>query len=186
MRRVPTAAIVAAALASPAAMQQTTQIHPGKGGSPQVRSVFTVDGATITLEYGRPSMKGRQVFGPGGLQPPGTVWRMGADEATTLTTDKNLMFGSVHLTPGTYTLFALPLAGAGPDSPAGKLIINKQTGQWGTQYDEKQDLGRVDAHVTVVAAPVEMLTLSIKDTPEGGTFVMEWATVKAEVPFVVH
>lgn len=181
------AAIAAAvSLASPMAAQQTTQIHPGKGGSPHVRSVFTVDGATITIEYGRPSVKGRTIFGPDGLHKPGAVWRMGADEATTLKTDRDLMFGSVHVPAGTYTLFSLPLAGPAPDQPAGKLIINKQTGQWGTQYDESQDLARVDANVTLLAEPVETLTITVVDTPEGATLVTEWARIRAEVPFVVH
>ena len=180
------AAIAATALAAPMAAQQTTQIHPGKGGSPHVRSVFMVDGATITLEYGRPSVKGRTVFGPEGMHKPGAVWRMGADEATTLKTDKDLMFGDVHVPAGTYTLFALPLAGDTPESPAGKLIISKQTGQWGTQYDEKQDHARVDANVAVTQTPVETLTLSIVDTPAGAAFVMEWEHIRAEVPFVVH
>ena len=78
------------------------------------------------------------------------------------------------------------LAGPTPGQPAGKLIINKQTGQWGTQYDEKQDLARVDANVTLLAEPVEMLTIAIVDTPDGATLVTEWARIRAEVPFVVH
>jgi hypothetical protein len=180
------AALVALAVSAPQAAQQTTQIHPGKGGSPHVRSVYKVDGATITLEYGRPSVKGRTIFGPDGIVKPGNVWRMGADEATTLKTDKDLMFGSVHVPAGTYTLFAMPMAGDTPESMAGKLIISKQTGQWGTQYNEKNDLARVDATVAMAAAPVELLTLSIIDTPSGAAFVMEWENVRAEVPFVVH
>ena len=179
------AALIALAVSAPQAAQQTTQIHPGKGGSPHVRSVYKVDGATITLEYGRPSVKGRTIFGPEGIVKPGNVWRMGADEATTLKTDKDLMFGSLHVPAGTYTLFALPLAGGSPEA-GGKLIISKQTGQWGTQYAEAQDLGRVDAIVTPTSAPVEMLTLSIIDTPAGASFVMEWENVRAEVPFVIH
>jgi hypothetical protein len=183
--RFAAAAVAALAIAAPLAAQKMTQIHPGKGGSPHVRSEFTIDGATITVEYGRPSVKGRTIFGPEGIVPVNTVWRMGADEATTLKTDKALMFGSVHVPPGTYTLWALPLEDAS-GQPAGKLIINKQTGQWGTAYDEKQDLGRVDATVTLLDTPVEMLTITFVDTPSGGTFVMEWANIRAEVPFVVH
>lgn len=182
---VAAAAIAAVVMVAPLAAQKTTQIHPGKGGSPHVRSEWTIDGAAISVEYGRPSVKGRTIFGPEGLHKPGAVWRMGADEATTLKTSKDLMFGSVHVPAGTYTLYALPLEG--PDNtPAGKLIINKQTGQWGTAYDEKQDLGRVDAIVTVIDNPVETLTITLVDTPQGGTFVMEWANIRAEVPFVVH
>lgn len=183
------AAFAALAVAAPLAAFQaakTTQIHPGKGGSPHVRSEWTIDGATITIEYGRPSVKGREIFGPNGLHKPGIVWRMGADEATTIKSTKDLMFGSVHLPAGTYTLYALPLEGATPDSPAGKLIINKQTGQWGTQYDEKQDAGRVDASVKFLDTPVETLTINLVDTPSGATFVMEFANIRAEVPFVVH
>jgi hypothetical protein len=184
------AAAMAVMLAAPMAAQQgkTTQIHPGKGGSPHVRSEWTIDGATISIEYGRPSVKGRTIFGPegsGALHPTGKVWRMGADEATTIKTNRDLMFGSVHLPAGTYTLYALPLDGAG-GAPAGKLIINKQTGQWGTVYDEKQDAGRVDAKVTVLDTPIETLTLNIVDTPAGATFVVEFANIRAEVPFVVH
>lgn len=184
--KIAAAAFIALAVSAPQAAQQTTQIHPGKGGSPHVRSVYTVDGATITLEYGRPSVKGRTIFGPDGLHKPGNVWRMGADEATTLKTSKDLMFGSVHVPAGTYTLFALPLAGDAPDALAGKLIISKQTGQWGTQYAQAQDLGRIDAMVTMAAAPTELLTLSILDTPSGASFVMEWENIRAVVPFVVH
>ena len=183
------AAAVAVMMAAPiAALQQakTTQIHPGKGGSPHVRSEWTIDGATIAIEYGRPSVKGRQIFGPDGLHKPGVVWRMGADEATTLITNKDLMFGSVHLPAGKYTLYALPLEGSAPDKPAGKLIINKQTGQWGTVYDQKQDAGRIDAKVTILEKPVETLTINLVDTPAGATFVMEFATIRAEVPFMVH
>ena len=178
------AAFVAAAAVTPFAAQHTTQIHPGKGGSPHVRSVFTVDGATVTLEYGRPSAKGRVIYAPDGLVPTNKVWRMGADEATILKTDRDLMFGSLHVPAGSYSLFALPLGT--PEAPAGKLIINKQTGQWGTQYDESQDFGRVDATLTVVDEPVETLTLSIIDTDAGGAFVMDWGRLRAEVPFVVH
>jgi hypothetical protein len=184
--QIAAAAFIALAISAPQAAQQTTQIHPGKGGSPHVRSVYTVDGATITIEYGRPSVKGRTIFGPDGIVKPGNVWRMGADEATTLKTDKDLMFGSVHVPAGTYTLFALPLAGESPDAPAGKLIISKQTGQWGTQYNAANDLARVDANISIAAAPVELLTLSIIDTPPGASFVVEWDNMRAEVPFVIH
>ncbi|MDQ3070758.1 MAG: DUF2911 domain-containing protein [Acidobacteriota bacterium] len=186
--RFAAASFAVAMLVAPLAAQKTTQVHPGKGGSPHVRSEWTVDGATISIEYGRPSMKGRTIFGPEGqaLHPSGKVWRMGADEATTLKTSRDLMFGMVHMPAGTYTLYSLPMEGSAPDKPAGMLIINKQTGQWGTVYDAKQDLGRVNANVTLAATPVETLTINIVDTPAGATLVMEWARIRAEVPFIVH
>jgi hypothetical protein len=184
--RLAAAAIVAVAITAPLAAQKITNIHPGKGGSPHVRAEWTVDGANISIEYGRPSVKGRTIFGPEGMHKPGAVWRMGADEATTLKTNKDLMFGAVHVPAGTYTLYALPLAGPTPDKPAGKLIISKQTGQWGTIYNQKEDLGRVDANVSILTTPVETLTINIVDTPAGATFVMTFANIRAEVPFIVH
>ena len=151
------------------AAQKTTEVHPGKGGSPHVRSEWTIDGAHISIEYGRPSLKGRTVES---IAPAGQVWRTGADEATTLKTDKMLMFGSLHLSPGTYTLYTLPSA------KGWQLIINKQTGQWGTAYDEKQDAGRTPLTTGKTKAPVEQLTISIDDTPAGATLRIEWGTLQ--------
>jgi hypothetical protein len=158
--------------------QKTTQVHPGKGGSPHVKSEWTVDGANISISYGRPSIKGRE---EAKLMPPGREWRTGADEATTLTTDKNLMFGSVHLTPGSYTLYTVPGA------TEWQLVISKKTGQWGVPYPgAAEDLGRVPMKVAKNAAPVEQLTISIADTPAGGDLSVAWGTQKATVAFMVH
>ena len=151
------------------AAQKTTPVHPGKGGSPHVRSEWTIDGANISIEYGRPALKGREVSA---LAPTGQVWRTGADEATTLKTDKMLMFGSLHLAAGTYTLYTLPT------EKGWQLIVNKQTGQWGTVYDEKQDAGRVPMTVGKTTAPVEQLTISIDDTPAGATLRIELGTLQ--------
>lgn len=161
--------------------QKTTQVHPGKGGSPHVRSEWAIDGANISIEYGRPSLKGRDVRGTGRMEA-GKVWRLGADEATTLKTDKSLMFGSTMVAPGTYTLYLLP----GQGETGWQLVINKQTGQWGTQYDEKQDLARVPMTVSKNSTPVEQLTLNLQDTPKGGELHVNWGDVSARVPFMVH
>jgi hypothetical protein len=157
--------------------QKTTQVHPGKGGSPHVRSEWMIDGANISVEYGRPSLKGRS---EAQLMPPGKIWRTGADEATTLKTDKSLMFGSTMVPPGTYTLYTVP------GEKDVQLVINKQTGQWGTQYDEKQDLARVPMTVTKNAAPVEQMTINMQDTAKGGELHINWGTMSARVPFMVH
>ena len=158
--------------------QKTTQVHPGKGGSPHVKSEWTIDGANISITYGRPSVKGRE---EAKLMPPGREWRTGADEATTLTTDKNLMFGSVHVTPGTYTLYTVPGA------TEWQLVISKKTGQWGIPYPGAgEDLGRAPMKVTKNATPVEQLTISIDDTPAGGDLSIAWGTQKATISFMVH
>lgn len=74
--------------------------------SPHVQTSVTVDGKTITVEYGRPYAKGREIFG--GFVPHSEVWRTGADEATTLTTTADLMLGALHVPAGTYSLFTIP------------------------------------------------------------------------------
>ena len=152
------------------AEQKTTTVHAGRGGSPHVRSEWAIDGANISIEYGRPALKGREIGKD--VAPFGQVWRTGADEATTLKTDKMLMIGSVHLAPGTYTIYTLPT------DKGWHLIVNKQTGQWGTDYDAKQDAGRVALTVGKTAAPVEQLTFSIDDTAAGATLRIEWGTVR--------
>ena len=85
-------------------------------------------------------MRDRKIFG--GLVPYGQVWRTGANSATSLKTDVDLTIGGAPVPAGSYTLYTIPT------ETGWKLIINKQTGQWGTDYDEKQDLARVDMKVT--------------------------------------
>ena len=101
--------------------QTTTQVHPGKGGSPHVRSEWTVDGAKISIEYGRPYLKGRP---ESQVMPPGKPWRTGADEATILTTDKQLKFGALTLAPGSYTL------NTQPGEKEWQLIVGKMLLPW--------------------------------------------------------
>jgi hypothetical protein len=171
------AAAVAAGFAVTASAQETTPVHPGRGGSPHVRSAWTVDGAKISIEYGKPFLKGRTVGKE--VAPFGKEWRTGADEATTLVTDKALKFGSLAVPAGTYTIYTLPGEGEW------QLIISKKTGQWGIPYPAGQDLGRVPMKVEKASAPAEQLTISIDDTASGGTLKVSWGTTVASVPFTV-
>lgn len=168
---------IAAIFSAAVSAQKTTTVHPGKAGSPHVRSEWTIDGAAISIEYGRPYLKGRTVGK--NVAPHGQVWRTGADEATTLKTDTPLKFGSLAVPAGTYTLFTVP------GEKEWKLVISKETGQWGTDYVEGLDLGRVPMTVGTTAAPVEQVTFAIDDTPTGGTLRVEWGTTRASVPFTV-
>jgi hypothetical protein len=171
-----TATLVAGGFVAMAAAQQTTQVHPGKGGSPHVKTDWTIDGASISITYGRPYLKGRA---EADLMPPGQPWRTGADEATTLVTDRALTFGSLTVPAGTYTLYTVPGA------TGWQLIVSKQTGQWGIPYPAGEDLGRAPMQVGKTAAPVEQLTISIDDTPAGATLRVEWGTTSATSPFTV-
>lgn len=157
--------------------QKVVKTEPGKGGSPHETVEWTIDGAKIQLTYGRPYLKGRTLST---LAPDGKVYRLGADSATTLVSDKPLMFGSLMVPAGTHTLYALPAAGGW------KLIVNKQTGQWGTDYAEGQDLGRVDLKAEKLPKPVEQLTIALDDTTGGGLLKISWADQQFSVPFMVH
>ena len=147
-------------------------------GSPHETVKATVGGADISIEYGRPYIRGRKIMG--GLVPYGRVWRTGADAATTLTTSKALVVGGTTVPAGKITLYTLP----GDDQ--WKLILNKQTGQWGTEYDEKQDLARVDLTKKMLSAPVDQLTIAIEPgSGNAGTLKISWETTELSVPFTV-
>ena len=158
--------------------QKTTEVHPGKAGSPHVKSEWTIDGANISITYGRPSLKGRV---PGKDVDPyeGREWRTGADEATTLTIDKPVKFGSLAVPAGTYTLYTMPTGSAW------QLVVSKKTGQWGIPYPKDEDLGRAPMTVSKTPKPAELLTISIQDTPAGGTLHVDWGTTRASIPFTV-
>lgn len=172
------AALTLAALVSTTFAQKTTQVHPGKAGSPHVKSEWTVDGANVSIEYGRPSLKGRA---PGKDIDPyeGREWRMGADEATTLVTSRALKFGDVSVPAGTYTLYTIPVKGTW------QLIISKKTGQWGIPYPKGEDLGRIAMTMSKPAKAAEQLTISVEDTAGGGMLHVDWGMTRASIPFVV-
>lgn len=169
MRSFLTAALVATTIATGTLIAQKASPHETVNA--------TVDGAKISVTYGRPYAKGRKIVG--GLVPYDKVWRTGADEATTIVTDKALMFGNTHVEPGTYTVYTLP------GEKAWQLIINKQTGQWGTQYDQAQDLARIPMTVSKTSAPVEQFTIAVADTPAGGELRLSWENTQASAPFTV-
>jgi hypothetical protein len=174
----PAAALAVTALCTTAlSAQKTTPVHPGKAGSPHVRSEWVIDGANISIEYGRPFLKGRTVGKE--VAPYGREWRTGADEATTLRINRALMFGSMHVNPGTYTIYTLP------NEKEWQLIISNKTGQWGIPYPAGADLGRAPMKVSKAPAAAEQLTLSIEDTPAGGTLHVDWGTTRASIPFSV-
>ena len=135
--------------------------------SPRDTARAAIAGADVWVDYGRPTKRGREIFG--NLVPWNTVWRTGANGATQLSTSVDLTIGGAAVPAGKYTLWTLP-------TPTGwKLIINKQTGQWGTMYDPAQDLVRVDAKVETVATPVEQFTIALDQASNDSCdLTMEW------------
>ncbi len=179
MKRIVCVALICAAVATGvAARQKTTPMHPGAGGSPHVRTEWTVAGANISIEYGRPYVKGRTIGKE--LVPNGFVWRLGADEATTLKSSKALTFGTLTVPAGEHTLWVMPSA------TGWQLIVNKETGIGGTEYDQSRDLGRVPMKLETLAPPAEQLTIAIDPQPGGGVLRVEFGTAKATVPFIVR
>jgi Protein of unknown function (DUF2911) len=176
MRR-PTYALAVTALAAACGAtlhaQKTTPLGQGSGGSPHVRSEWTVDGAHVAIEYGRPYVKGRAVKD---VAPFGTEWRTGADQATTLKTDKALKIGTLAVPAGTYTIYTVP------GEKEWQLIVSKKTGQWGIPYPAGQDLGRTPMKVGQASAPADQLTISIDPAPKASVLRVEWGTTSASVP----
>ena len=159
--------------------QKTTELKTGSGGSPHVRSEWTIDGAAVSIEYGRPFLKGRP---EAKMMPPGLEWRTGADAATVLTTDKPLKFGTVSLAPGTYTINTVP------GDKEWQIVFGRleKPGQWGIPYKKELEIGRTSMSVGKAAKPAENVTISIDDGPgNGGTLRVEWGTTSASVPFTV-
>ena len=140
--------------------------------SPHETVNATVGDAKITIVYGRPYTKDpksgekRKIWG--GLVPYGKVWRMGADEATLFTTDKEVSIGGSPVAAGSYSLYLWPEEGSA------KLIVNKQTGQWGTKYDESQDLVRIDLKKQALEKPVDQFTIAVDKTEVDGVLKLMW------------
>lgn len=134
--------------------------------------------ATLTVDYGRPLVRGRTLLG--GIIPYGEVWRTGANAATQFTTTATVKLEGLELAPGKYTLWTLP-------SRTGvQLIVNKQSGQWGTEYDAAQDLGHVPLTIGTNKVPLERFTITVEPTTKNaGNLALEWGNFRWMVPIVV-
>ncbi len=121
--------------------------------------------------------RGRVLFGE--TVPWGEVWRTGANEATHFHTDKDLVIGGTPVPAGTYTLWTIP-------RPEGwTLIINKQTGQWGTIYDPAQDLARLEMRDEAPATREEQFTISLEPKEAGAVLRLRWDDREAWVPIEI-
>ncbi len=152
----------------------------GKGmGNLSPRQTYrsTVNGANVWIDYSRPGMRGRPIWGS--LVPYDRVWRTGANDAAHFATDKAIEIGGLTLAPGTYTMFLLPTA------DQWSLIFNKQTGMSGLERTEAQDVGKVTLTKAATTAPVEWFTISVEPTTGGGTLSFAWDRTRASVPFTV-
>jgi hypothetical protein len=153
--------------------------------SPDATASLTIAGKVLSIKYSAPSVRGRQIFGPGGLiskDPTYPVWRAGANSATSFHTDADLTIGNLSVPKGDYTIYALV-----EDPNNWQLVINKQTGQWGLTYDAKQDLGRVKMTMSKPPAPIETYRMVLTATgPKAAKLTLEWENHIALVPITVN
>jgi hypothetical protein len=139
----------------------------------------TIGRATFSVDYSRPLARGRTLLG--NVIPYERVWRTGANAATQFTTSAPVTIGRLSVPAGTYTLWTVPrVSGV-------ELIVNKQTGQWGTEYGRAHDLGTVAMKSESVDSPVEQFTIAIEPgDARRGTLVMSWGTFRWTAPIVVQ
>jgi len=148
---------------------------------PGTATVSFADGKKITIDYSRPKINDpktgqpRKIFG--NVVPYDKEWRTGANEATTFVTDANLKVGDLSVPAGNYTLYSIP------GESEWTIIINKQTGQWGTVYKEDQDLGRTNVKADKTDNMVQQFTISF-DPASGKSTKMNlaWENTRVSVP----
>ena len=191
MRSLLAFALVATAAAAPLAAQQAGAA-PQKRVAPSTRatSVLTVStgvrGAApllVSVDYGQPFARGRKVEGE--LIPNDTIWRTGANAATSFTTDVDLRLGTIAVPKGKYTLYTRWSPSAGM-----QLVVNTQTGQWGTEYAQSKDLGRTAMTRRALTEAQDAFSIVLVPNagagqPLGGTLRMTWGTSEFSVPFMI-
>ncbi len=150
--------------------------------SPPKETSAVIGGKNVTIKYSAPSVKGRKIFGgSGALQPDNTVWRAGANNATALHTDGDIMIGNLNVPAGDYTLYVYL------DPKGWQLIVSKQTGQWGinrdgsTSLDESKAIGRTPMKMSKPASLVETYKMTLAGEGKKGTLTLEWENVSASV-----
>jgi hypothetical protein len=150
-------------------------VAPGYSQDNRGRAELKTPGGALTIDYGRPSLKGRDMLSQ---LKEGDSWRMGMNQATVITTPVDLTFGSVKVPKGAYSLWLLKAAG-----DKFNLVFNSQTGQWGTSHDKSKDVYTVPLSRGTVPTAVETFTLDLKDAPKGGVLEMVWGATRLTTEF---
>lgn len=146
--------------------------------NPRGTAELSLSGKKISVEYGRPSLKGRTVNDLLGQLPAGEFWRLGADKSTTFSTSGDLMFGDVKVPKGEYSLWAQKQADGG-----WKLVFNKQHGQWGTQHDAGQDLASTPLKTEKASKPAEEVTIALEEEGGSGEISIQWGAMELSATF---
>lgn len=145
-----------------------------KSASPEAVAEFDQNGFTVKVDYCRPYKKGRPIFG--GLVPYGQVWRTGANEATIIRLNQNATIAGQPLKAGDYSLWTIP------SQQGWIIIINGETGQWGTNYDQKRDVLRVPVSIRTHSPAAEQFTINFVPQTNGADMLLTWDQTEAVVP----
>jgi hypothetical protein len=152
--------------------------------SPSAQTSVAIGGKALSIRYSAPSVRGRKIFGPGGLlsqDPTYPAWRAGANSATAFHTDADLDIGGLQVPKGDYTIYVWVA-----DPANWQLILSKETGQWGLNYNPKMDLGRVKMTMSKPPAPIETYKMTLSTSgPKMGRLQLEWENHIASVPIAV-
>jgi Protein of unknown function (DUF2911) len=146
--------------------------------NPRGKASVEVNGKTVTVDYGRPALKGRSVEDMMSKLPADGVWRLGADSSTTFTTSGDLMFGGTKIEKGVYSLWAR----RGADK-SWKLVFNSQHGQWGTMHDASKDVAAVPMKEGKAGDAPDEVTISLTKEGMDGMITVEWGNLKLTADF---
>ncbi|GAB3896397.1 DUF2911 domain-containing protein [Larkinella knui] len=149
-----------------------------KSSSPEAVAEINENGVQVKVEYCQPYKKGRKIFG--GLVPYGEVWRTGANEATIITLEQNVTVAGQPLDEGEYSLWTIPSEGSW------MVIFNRETGQWGTNYDQTKDVLRVPVAARKRNAVAEQFYISFAPQSGGTDMLLAWDQTEAIVPIRVR
>lgn len=143
--------------------------------SPHETISATVSGSTLEIDYGRPSMRGRKIFG--NIVPYGEIWRTGAGAATTMAFDRDLKFGDQTVKAGKYNVYSLP------EKDSFTLIFNSNLEAWGSVHLPEFDVARLPMKVKRSSELVDKFTIEILQDKDGGTLELKWENLAASIEF---
>ena len=147
--------------------------------SPEAQATYVSSEINLTVDYCQPAIKGRDIFGiEEALVPYDEVWRTGANEATEVTIDRDVLVNNEPLAAGTYTLFTIPHASGWT------IIFNKELGQWGAfDYDEQLDVLRVDVPSQETDQVSELFVIDFQAEDTVVNMQLHWDNTLVRVPF---
>ncbi|MFN8354297.1 MAG: DUF2911 domain-containing protein [Spirosomataceae bacterium] len=150
-----------------------------KSLSPQAKASYNQGGMDVTVDYCQPSKRGRLIFGEEAakaLVPYGKVWRTGANEATLIKFNQDVTVAGKPLKAGEYTLWTIPGA------TDWQVVINSETGQWGTDYNEKMDVFRAPVSITAKPTETETFTIDFVEQAGGADMMLSWDKTEVIIP----